>query len=443
MNKLGGKIMKKLMAILLVLALMLSLAACGGSSSGSEPEKKPEEAVEEATEEAAEEAAVEAAEEVAEEAAEEAAEEPAEETKEEPASADLPKERAGTYYLTGMVSGGEETKTSDLALMEEAGMVAKLVLNEDGTGTMELFGEESTVTWTDQEVLMDGESAVYTWEEGKIVLSDGEDSLTFTAKTAQELAAEEGGSEAAEEPATEETPAATADGKTLEQAVSENSVIQQGIEQVASTAGLEVEVEDNLLSFIYRYSSEYDDNTIAAMAPAIGQSLESSKATFVNMVQELEKSTGVEGITLRILYVDSKGKEIYTADYHATDEVDEDAEVATTAKPGSYTTFEEYVNSDANLQKQLEEVGESNGLEITIKENVMTYTYQFEDTYDEEQIAAMMPAMESALAGYEDTFTGMAKDLEKATGLSGIKIVVTYIDAAGTEIYGAEFTSGE
>ena len=71
---------------------------------------------------------------------EDPAEEPAEETKEEPASADLPKERAGTYYLTGMVSGGEETKTSDLALMEEAGMVAKLVLNEDGTGTMDLFG---------------------------------------------------------------------------------------------------------------------------------------------------------------------------------------------------------------------------------------------------------------------------------------------------------------
>ncbi len=442
MNKLGGKTMKKLMAILLVLALMLSLAACGGSSSSNEPEKKPEEAVEEAAEEATVEAAEEATEEAAAEA-EKKVEEPAEEVKEEPASADLPKERAGTYYLTGMVNGGEETKATDLALMEEAGMIAKLVLNEDGTGTMTLFGEESVVTWNDQEVLVDGEGAVYTWEEGKIILSDGEDSLTFTAKTAQEIASEEDGSEVAEEPEIEETPAATADGKTLEQAVSENTVIQQGIEQVAASSGLEVEIEDNLISFIYRYSSEYDDNTIAAMVPAIEQSLESSKATFINMVKELEKSTSVEGITLRILYIDGSGKEIFSADYHATDEIDEGAEVTTSAAPGSYATFEEYVNADANLQKQLGEIAESNGLEITIKENVMTYIYQFEETYDEEQMAAMMPAIESALAGYQETFSGMAKDLEKATGVSGIKIVVTYIDASGAEIYGTEFTAEE
>ena len=55
----------------------------------------------------------------------------------------------------------------------------------------------------------------------------------------------------------------------------------------------------------------------------------------------------------------------------------------------------------------------------------------------------MMPAIESALAGYQETFSGMAKDLEKATGVSGIKIVVTYIDASGAEIYGTEFTAEE
>ena len=81
----------------------------------------------------------------------------------------------------------------------------------------------------------------------------------------------------------------------------------------------------------------------------------------------------------------------------------------------------------------------SDGMNVDIKGNVITFTYTYDQTFDEDTIAAMKPEMESAMNNMESTFTGVASDLEEGSGITGVTVKVIYKDAAGTEIYSNEY----
>ena len=96
-------------------------------------------------------------------------------------------------------------------------------------------------------------------------------------------------------------------------------------------------------------------------------------------------------------------------------------------------TLEEYINSDSEAQETIDSLS-SDGM------NVVTFTYTYDQTFDEDTIAAMKPEMESAMNSMESTFTGVASDLEEGSGITGVTVKVIYKDAAGTEIYSNEYT---
>lgn len=102
-------------------------------------------------------------------------------------------------------------------------------------------------------------------------------------------------------------------------------------------------------------------------------------------------------------------------------------------------TLEEYINSDSEAQETIDSLS-SDGMNVDIKGNVITFTYTYDQTFDEDTIAAMKPEMESAMNNMESTFTGVASDLEEGSGITGVTVKVIYKDAAGTEIYSNEYT---
>ncbi len=82
-------------------------------------------------------------------------------------------EESGSYKLYEMTADGE---TFDNAFLESVGMdtMFTLVLAADGTGMLTLEDEESTITWKDGKITVDGSGAVYTYEykDGMITLKE-------------------------------------------------------------------------------------------------------------------------------------------------------------------------------------------------------------------------------------------------------------------------------
>ncbi len=116
--------MKRITALALALILVFALAACGGSSGGAKP---------------------------------------------------------GVYKATAMVQDGQDV-SDQLAMLESLGMEIDLVLNEDGTGYLDMYGQHLDLTWDDSNLTVDGEAEPYTMDGENLILKEGNTSLTFTLK---------------------------------------------------------------------------------------------------------------------------------------------------------------------------------------------------------------------------------------------------------------------
>ena len=109
--------MKKIVALTLVLVMVLALCACGGGS----------------------------------------------------------KTAAGTWKLTGMTQDGQDYSQ----YLSMLGMEITMVLNDDGTGTMEAMGEKVDVTWDANGITSQGETISYTLDGDKLTVTQNGSSIIF------------------------------------------------------------------------------------------------------------------------------------------------------------------------------------------------------------------------------------------------------------------------
>ncbi|MBR3196751.1 MAG: hypothetical protein IKF50_08640 [Clostridia bacterium] len=86
----------------------------------------------------------------------------------------------GQYEITEMVTGGKATEAEDLALMKEKGLTCMITLEADGSGVLNLFGEERDLTWDTDTISASGKKMPFVCEGDRLILSDGDSSLTFT-----------------------------------------------------------------------------------------------------------------------------------------------------------------------------------------------------------------------------------------------------------------------
>lgn len=104
---------------------------------------------------------------------------------------------------------------------------------------------------------------------------------------------------------------------------------------------------------------------------------------------------------------------------------------------GGTKTLEEYVNSDSDVQQELNDLESSlgNGGSITVKENNIKLIYKYDQTFDEATATAMKPQLEQAMNSMESQFQGMIDDLKEDSGIENVSMTIVYQDANGTELY--------
>ena len=104
-------------------------------------------------------------------------------------------------------------------------------------------------------------------------------------------------------------------------------------------------------------------------------------------------------------------------------------------------TLESYIASDEEAKAEIEEMAEANDLAISIVGNELTYTYKYDQTFDEDTAAMISEQLESAMSSMDSTFSGIAADLEEQTEISGITVVVVYQNGDGSELYSQTYTA--
>ena len=104
-------------------------------------------------------------------------------------------------------------------------------------------------------------------------------------------------------------------------------------------------------------------------------------------------------------------------------------------------TLEERAKSDSELNSEIKNVAQQNGLEITVKKNTLTYIYKYKEKMTDDQIKQRATQLDIALESGKATFQNLAAQLETREKIKGITVAVEYQDASGKVITKKEFTS--
>lgn len=107
----------------------------------------------------------------------------------------------------------------------------------------------------------------------------------------------------------------SSDPGTLEEYINNNAEAQEEIDALAESSGMEISVKGNTITYIYSYDQTFDEAMIEQMAAQFESTMESMSSTFEGVAVTLEEETGIEDITVKVLYQDSAETEIYSVEY--------------------------------------------------------------------------------------------------------------------------------
>ena len=91
----------------------------------------------------------------------------------------LNQEAVGSYQLVSMTDEDGEDMSDQLELLEAFGYTARIELLEDGTGTMDLFGEVSSVKWDNHYIRTDDARSSYRLDGSDLILQEQDATLIF------------------------------------------------------------------------------------------------------------------------------------------------------------------------------------------------------------------------------------------------------------------------
>ena len=93
-------------------------------------------------------------------------------------------------------------------------------------------------------------------------------------------------------------------------------------------------------------------------------------------------------------------------------------------------TLEQYAKENPDVQKSIDEATADSEVEVSIKGNDVIYSFELSNmkgyTADVANDPSVKESLQAALDGAGSTFGGIAKTLEEATEISGIKVTVNY-----------------
>lgn len=89
-----------------------------------------------------------------------------------------PQGPSGCYVLKSMTMDGE---TVDAEMLEGFGVSIYMEFNDDGTGTINMMGDEETFEWEEGTIYSDGETLTYTLDGDTLTVTDEEDEMVLVA----------------------------------------------------------------------------------------------------------------------------------------------------------------------------------------------------------------------------------------------------------------------
>ena len=94
-----------------------------------------------------------------------------------------PSPLVGEYKLVELVDAAGEDSSTLIDHVREQGYEVSLTLNEDGTGTMVMFTSTHDLTWTETEVVINGDTMNLAYDQGTLTISgkDGLGKMVFQA----------------------------------------------------------------------------------------------------------------------------------------------------------------------------------------------------------------------------------------------------------------------
>ncbi len=103
------------------------------------------------------------------------------------------------------------------------------------------------------------------------------------------------------------------------------------------------------------------------------------------------------------------------------------------ANPGELEEMEKNVNSDESIQGTLT-------VDIEVKENTLSYIYNFTESFPDESVEAMKPELKERMEGeLKETMQDSITKIETAYGVEGVKLYMEYRNGDGTTIYGTTY----
>lgn len=105
--------------------------------------------------------------------------------------------------------------------------------------------------------------------------------------------------------------------KTLEEYVNSNSDVQQELSDLESSLGNggSITVKENNIKLIYKYDQTFDEATATAMKPQLEQAMNSMESQFQGMIDDLKEDSGIDDVSMTIVYQDANGTELYSNTY--------------------------------------------------------------------------------------------------------------------------------
>ena len=103
----------------------------------------------------------------------------------------------------------------------------------------------------------------------------------------------------------------------LEEYVNSDSDVQQELSDLESSLGNggSITVKENNIELIYKYDQTFDEATATAMKPQLEQAMNSMESQFQGMIDDLKEDSGIDDVSMTIVYQDANGTELYSNTY--------------------------------------------------------------------------------------------------------------------------------
>ena len=102
--------------------------------------------------------------------------------------------------------------------------------------------------------------------------------------------------------------------ETLEDYVDIDIVVKAELEALQSEE-MSVTIKGNMITYCYTFDFEIEEEEIKELKSQLKDEVEEEKDTFIGIASKIEEESGIEGITVKVKYVDKNGSTIYSHDF--------------------------------------------------------------------------------------------------------------------------------